>query len=371
MELFGRERKNIWQVAAGDTNRNYAQTCLDRDVILNGPGDEGPWPGCIDKLKNIWGSRKITDLRRFCDEIEDGDIIVLHMGTRYVYGVGIVEGGYDHNEEFGDIDGFKLQHVRRVKWIWRFDEESKGPEPKPKEFKTYDMKWGDTAQLMTSNEVLDWVKSLEITDEKLKRKIVELPSSKKVDEIELLKSVSDFLFDQGVASDSINKLMDQLGELTRIGNWYWRAKTPASESETISYLVIPLLRTLGWTPQKMAIEWNNVDIALFTNSERTNKNLSIIVEAKKKDRSCLTAVSQARDYAEKHGGVQCGRLIVTDGIRYGIYLADENGKFKDYPPDAYLNLVRLRDTYPVYESKGYECKGAKEALLYMSSDWKP
>lgn len=366
MELFGSERKNIWQVAAGDTNRNYVQTFVDWDVILNGPGDAGPWPGCVDELKNSWSSKKITDLKRFCEEIEDGDIIVLRVGTRDVYGVGLVVGGYDHNEEFGDIDGWDLQHVRRVRWIWRYDKDSEGSEPKPKEFKTYDMKFGDTVQLMTSNEILDWIKSLVITDGKLNREIAKLPTSIKTNEFELLNSVSDFLFDQGVASDSINKLMGQLGELTRIGKWYWRAQTPASESETISYLVIPLLRTLGWTPQKMAIEWNNVDIAIFNNSTRINKNLSIVVEAKKKDRSCLTAVSQARDYAEKHGGDQCKRLIVTDGIKYGIYLADENGKFKDYPPNAYLNLVRLRESYPIYESKG-----AKEALLYMSPDWKP
>jgi len=31
----------IWQVAAGDTNRNYADLCLEWDVILNGPGSEG------------------------------------------------------------------------------------------------------------------------------------------------------------------------------------------------------------------------------------------------------------------------------------------------------------------------------------------
>ena len=39
--------KKIWQVAAGDTNRNYADICLFWDVILNGPGSEGANPDVI------------------------------------------------------------------------------------------------------------------------------------------------------------------------------------------------------------------------------------------------------------------------------------------------------------------------------------
>ena len=45
------EAKKIWQVAAGDTNRNYADLCLKWDVILNGPGSEGPWPDCVEAFE--------------------------------------------------------------------------------------------------------------------------------------------------------------------------------------------------------------------------------------------------------------------------------------------------------------------------------
>lgn len=56
-------------------------------------------------------------------------------------------------------------------------------------------------------------------------------------------------------------------------------------------------------------------------------------------------------------------MIVTDGIRYGVYVKSERGEFDLY---AYLNLARLRDEYPVYA-----CHGAEEALLAMSPDWRP
>lgn len=123
--------------------------------------------------------------------------------------------------------------------------------------------------------------------------------------------------------------------------------TFAFESETISYLVVPLLRALGWTPQKMAIEWNKVDVALFNTLPRHDSNLSTVVEVKTKGRSCLTAESQARTYAE--GKKNCHRLIVTDGLRYGIYIK-QNSDFKA--------------SYPIYE-----CRGVKEALRSMTPEW--
>lgn len=58
--------------------------------------------------------------------------------------------------------------------------------------------------------------------------------------------ISEFLFDRGVASASITRLMDEIGELTRIARWYGRAKAKhPSEHETVAYLVVPLLRALG------------------------------------------------------------------------------------------------------------------------------
>ena len=46
--------------------------------------------------------------------------------------------------------------------------------------------------------------------------------------------------------------------------------------------------------------------------------LSVVVEGKQKDNSCLNAKSQAQIYAEQPGRETCNRLIVTDGntIRY-------------------------------------------------------
>ncbi|MCR4418722.1 MAG: hypothetical protein QHH27_03270 [Clostridia bacterium] len=49
MDVFGRK---IWQVSAGDEDCHWADLCLEWDVVLNGPGSEGPWPACLERLRS-------------------------------------------------------------------------------------------------------------------------------------------------------------------------------------------------------------------------------------------------------------------------------------------------------------------------------
>ena len=281
--------------------------------------------------------------------MKDGDLVVLRVGTSVVLGVGQIAGPYEWSDAFGDVDGWDLQHVRRVRWLWVGQ----------KDFVTYAMKLGDTTQSLNDGPVKDWLAQLAIPDEKLTTPLIALPSSAEATNEISVEAISDFLFDRGVASSSITHLLQEIGELTRIAKWYQRSNKP-SENETVAYLVVPLLRALGWTPQRMAVEWNHVDVALFERLPRSDAALQIVVEAKKMDNSCLTAVSQASAYA--NGKAACHRLIVTDGIRYGIYIRKGNDDFRLY---AYMNLARLREDYPVYE-----CKGAKDALLAMAPEWR-
>ncbi len=342
------ENKTIWQQACGDTNRNHSNICLKWDAILSGPGYAGEYPDCIKRLKNIgWKSRKLTDIKRFANKIKDGDIVVLRLGTNTILGVGQIVGEYEWHECFGDVDGWDLQHVRRVKWLWNGIDN-------PKKFKTYALKLGDTTQLMTSEIVKDWLRQLDIPEEKHNKMPVELPKAgHSTDQNE----IAQYLFEQGISSNSIENLTKVFDELKRIAKWYLRTTTP-SEFETVSYLVVPILRALGWTPQKMAIEWHNVDLALFDQLPRIDKNLSVVVEVKKKGNACLTAKSQAQGYAQ--GKPNCKRLIVTDGLRYGTYIKNNN----EYALKAYFNLNDLRVSYPIYE-----CSGIKEALRIMTPEW--
>lgn len=342
--------KTIWQQAAGNTDRDHAELCLKWGVILNGPGFAGKWPDCEELLRDDGvSSKKITDIRRFADDMLDGHLVVLRTGTASVLGVGQIVGSYEWNDGFGDVDGWNLEHVRRVRWLWNG----------LKEFDTYALKLGDTTQELNIGPVTEWLSKLVVPDKAFSTPLPDLPVSAKSNDIPI-EAIPEFLFDHGVASSSITHLLQEIGELTRITKWYQRSADKPSEHETVAYLVVPLLRALGWTPQRMAVEWNRVDVALFEQLPRINSNLQVVVEAKKMNNSCLSAMSQAMSYAE--GRSVCHRLIVTDGIRYGIYIRKGVEPFTLY---AYMNLARLRQDYPVYG-----CKGAKDAILAMAPEWR-
>jgi hypothetical protein len=220
-------------------------------------------------------------------------------------------------------------------------------------FDTWTLKQGDTTQRVTSKEVSDWVMSLSQPSSTAPLPVLP-PPGREVS----LQEVSEHLFNQGVASASISQLLDQVSDFVRIGSWYERTSIP-SEHETVAMLVVPLLRALGWTPQKMGIEWHKVDVALFQKLPRIDVNLRVVVEAKRMDLSCLSAESQAKRYASSRS--ECHRLILTDGLRYAVFRKEANGGFLLH---AYMNLARLRDGYPVLD-----CVGAREAFLAMAPEW--
>lgn len=341
--------RTVWQQACGDTNRNYSEICIKWGVILNGPGYTR-YPDCLKVLKNDgWASRKITDIKRFAVEMREGDFVVLRLGTNKILAVGLIVGEYEWHECFSDVDGWDLQHVRRVNWIWSNINA-------PKFFKTYALKQGDTTQVINSSIVNSWLISLNINSQQKNHNLPSLPSAGRMTNE---GEIAEYLYEHGVSNNFIESLLREFGELKRIAKWYV-TKSPPSEFETVAYLVIPLLRSLGWTPQKMAIEWKNLDLALFNKLPRENDNLSAVVEAKKKDRSCLMAFSQAESYTV--GRTSCERLIVTDGLRYGIFLKEDN-RYNLY---AYFNLLQLRESYPIYG----DCKGVKEGLTVITADWR-
>lgn len=350
------EGHRVWQVAAGNTDREYADLFLKWDVVAMGLGNFGEWPACRPK---IGGTRMPTVLRYFCEDLAEGDLVVLRIGTATVRGVGIVVGGYEWNALFDDVDGWDLQHIRRIRWLWQGT----------KTFETYALKWGDTIQQLDSyrgsnNTVREWLETLEVADEAWGRPLSTLPEAKS-QEVSL-DEITDYLFDHGVASDSVKALRNQMDDLVRIARWYERMKdqqTP-SEFETVAYLVLPLLQALGWTPQKTAIEWNHVDIALFNAIPRSAENLVGVVEAKRWGASCLSAQGQASAYVQKHGQQRCDRMVVTDGMRYGLFLRQGSECIFPTTPDAYLNLTRLRWSYPLLGSDG-----AGTALRLLSSEY--
>ncbi len=105
----------------------------------------------------------------------------------------------------------------------------------------------------------------------------------------------------------------------------------------IAHLVVPLLKSLGWTTEYVAIKWKNADIVLFRKLPRIPENIVLIIEAKGIDTAAESAFGQARVYANRLK-VSCD-LLVTDGIRYRLF--DNEGN-----RIAYANLIRLKKPSP-------------------------
>ena len=133
-----------------------------------------------------------------------------------------------------------------------------------------------------------------------------------------------------------------------------------SEHETITYPVVPLLMSLGWSEKTLAIEWKNIDIALLDEAGPGQPQTTCAIEVKSLDRSVFAPKEQAISYADQE---RCKQFFVTDGVRYAHFSKEGD----DYGPRSYLNISRLRMKYPVYDHRaGGRCGGAVDSLLSMA-----
>jgi hypothetical protein len=313
--------------------------------MIVGPGDLGPYS---EDVYSGYGDIK-NSIRRFY-EAEKGDIILLRIGTGQLLAVGeLADDQPLCLDVFGDVDGWTLQHTRRVRWF----ENTKFDFP----MTTFGTR-ARTFAGVNSEAVHRWLNALIIGPKATKRPLANLPvAGKCLDITELARR----LFIEGLGSEYVDRLTTKLASIQRVAAWYKNdSKKPEnrpSESETISYLVIPLLFSLGWSEQTCAIEWKHVDVALFDRMPSSDSNLSCVVEVKRFEKSVFKPTDQARNYAIQAGRESCKRLIVTDGIRYVFH--QFNGE--DFKRVAYLNILEMRDTYEIFE-----CGGAVESILGMA-----
>jgi hypothetical protein len=339
------ENKRIWQVGAGDTDRNYGDLCCKYDVMIVGPGDAGVFS---DEIYADFGDIK-NSIRRFYGA-ERGDIVLLRIGTGLVLAAGeIADDGPEWLEAFGDVDGWDLQHTRRVRWIANSEHQ----------FPT--TTFGTRARTfagVNSPALLEWLGGLKVAKDLATRDLAPLPRpGKRLD----VKELAGRLFIEGLGSEYVDRLSSRLDSIQRVAEWYQnklkRPESRPSESETICYLVVPLLFSLGWSEQTCAIEWKHVDVALFERMPSNDSTLSCVVEAKLLGRSVFNPYGQALEYARQPERKKCNRLIVTDGIRYVIH----RQQGKDFKVEAYLNILQMRDGYELFG-----CGGAVEAIIAMA-----
>ena len=341
MDLAG---KNVWQVAAGDGRRRYEDVCFRYQVMMIGPGERGPF----DETAYA-GVTAQNVIRRFYSCPGGGDVVLLRLGTGDVLAVGEVAGDDTlHVEEFGDIDGWRLQHCRHVRWA----EASKPFAPG-----TFRGRFGQVKQ----PEVREWVHGFDYPEELRRKDLPQLPedAGRLADQ-----ALGALLVQGGMSAQLVGRLLMTIESLRALIEWYKEepegSSRRPSEQETITYLVIPLLFSLGWSEKTVAIEWKNIDMALLEESVSGPPRPSCVVEAKSFGKSVFAAEEQAMNYAAQQG---CDWHIVTDGVRYSCFNKQED----EYVLSSYLNIMRLRERYPVYDHRARgHCGGAVDSLLTMA-----
>src|SRR5689334_19657527 len=103
--------RSVWQISGGPVSRSHADVFLKYGVALVGPGDAGPWTWARDDDEFEGGF-----VRRFASELAVGDVLLLRSGIAAIAAVGLVADDYLYLNAFDDVNGWDLQHVRRVRW---------------------------------------------------------------------------------------------------------------------------------------------------------------------------------------------------------------------------------------------------------------
>jgi hypothetical protein len=323
--------KNIWQVAAGDGGRDYSEDVFLRyGVMLIGPGSLGDYRKSKDKNTEEYKEYKKTAkkttaqfIRRFY-KAAVGELVVLKHGKKAI-AVGKIQSEYDFKEVFSDVDGFDLRHCRRVEWTKL---RRKKPIPSLTRARFCGVKKAD--------DDVDrlWNKGKR---KKSAKKIP--PDPEKVSDKELVDSLAVKVWGRRNAK----LIADAILRLRRLAEWYGENDEDydVKEHEARTFLVVPLIMSLGWVEENVKIEWHNMDIVLFDRPYSQRSKPVVIIETKRLWHG-LDASDQATNYAKKHR--TCKKLVITDGIRYKLYTRAKRGK--KWPLSAYLNLLTPTRKHP-------------------------
>lgn len=156
--------KNVWQVCAGSNERSYGSIFLKYDLMALAPGDNGLFN---ESKYSKYGDIIRNSIRRFYHSAKKGDIVLARLGTGSITAVGVIADDYPVIlEEFGDVDGYHLQHTRRVRW---FTHTSKEFSPRTLGIQVM------TFASVNNPEVLRWIRRLKILPRQLERKFKALP----------------------------------------------------------------------------------------------------------------------------------------------------------------------------------------------------
>ncbi|MEQ8200556.1 MAG: hypothetical protein ABRQ24_03920 [Syntrophomonadaceae bacterium] len=341
---FDLKDKNIWQVGSGDASRPYEDICLEYGIATVSPGSPGkagsPEADAYYKKTGYkdWG-KALANLRQ-------GDLVVLRKGTKRIIAVGKVAGDYDYTVFLSDIHGWDSQHYIKVDWYLPVSEIDLG---------NLQMAYATLTRL-NNQPIVDKIAAADFHPYTgSKKSFSDLVEPNRIS----IEDVAEALIENGLRIQDAENVSETIRRVIRLAKWYRDNDYDVLEHEIRTFLVIPLLISLGWSEQKIKIEYNRIDIALFDRPYTKNiqpKEPYMIIETKCFDDGLYQAREQAHKYAA--GYKSCDRLLLTNGYIYKLY-EKVNDEFEER---GYLNLLDMREHH--YLDSNIE--GAIHVLLKMS-----
>jgi hypothetical protein len=159
----------------------------------------------------------------------------------------------------------------------------------------------------------------------------------------------------GLRPGSAEELMQALRRIRRLARFYLgRSWELTNEHDARTFLVVPLLIALGWAEQKMKVELaipgvGRVDIGCFSKPFNGDDDKCVaLIETKGLGQGLDYATNQAHGYASHFP--TCKVVLATNGYCYKAFeRVDDTFSTR---PNAYLNINRPRDRYPLDPEQG-------------------
>ncbi len=339
--------KNTWQIATGDNTRNYSDIFLKYGVALVGPGDPGE-EGLdetslyytLNPLQKNWG--------KVLKEVKVDEWIIARKGKQTIVAVGKVIKEYSHSNFFEDVDGWSLQHFIEVKWYI--------PATNDNKIHFDSLPLGQSTLQACNNQIVyDKIYSTEFIESEVKFNSNDFWLPKKLSIEKLIEAFTN----KGVRIQDSENIGNTIKRIIHLTEWYIKNDSEASEREIVNFLIIPFLIALGWSEQKIKLEYNNIDIAIFTNSFLGDykKSPNIILEAKRFGDGLALTTKQIVSYGKKFP--ECKSFIVTNGYRYKLFEYFKNNLVET----GYFNLLKLTEKNLLFD----KAKDSIETMIEISN----
>ena len=280
-----------------------------------------------------------TQYERTMGNVQKGDVVVLKEGLSKILAVGeVIERGgkfkgNGDKEWLNHFDGWRLPAYCYVAW--------RVPN---RPIETEGLTIAPIQQLRQQRHQV-------LADEILQAPIH--PSKGEPNKTEEVsdEQMSRYLVAEGLRPGASDEITNTFRQVRLLADYYYNhcEWEEVREHETRSFLVLPLLLSLGWAEQKLKVEFpvaqGKIDIAGFTKSfHQSTSKCSLIIETKGFAKGLDFAPTQTERYAQELD--TCQVVVVSNGQCYKAFRRESPDSFSQ-TPEAYLDLKRPRDRYPL------------------------